>query len=137
MGRPSDYTDEIAEKICNRLADGESLRAICRDEGMPDRTTVRRWLIAQPTFRLQYAQARQDQADSYADRIMDEMAAAQTTESAAVARVRIDALKWLACKLHPRAYGERIGIEHSGEIGLAQLVSRSIEQPAPPAGGAG
>jgi hypothetical protein len=42
-GRPSDYTDDIATAICDRLAKGESLRAICATEGMPDKATVLRW----------------------------------------------------------------------------------------------
>ncbi len=43
-GRPSLYTEALAAKICRRLAEGESLRAICRDKAMPDEATVPRWL---------------------------------------------------------------------------------------------
>jgi hypothetical protein len=41
-GRPSHYSAEIADTICNRLAGGESLRAICANAGMPNRATVSR-----------------------------------------------------------------------------------------------
>ncbi|WP_431196787.1 hypothetical protein [Pseudomonas aeruginosa] len=43
-GRPSDYTPEIAQAICMRIAEGESLRMICRDDSMPDKSTVLRWI---------------------------------------------------------------------------------------------
>ena len=44
MGRPSSYTTEIFEEICERLCTGEPLEAICRDEGMPASRTVHGWL---------------------------------------------------------------------------------------------
>ncbi len=43
-GRPSRYTPELAANFCRRLAEGETLRAICRDPAMPDKATVLRWL---------------------------------------------------------------------------------------------
>ena len=57
-GRPSRYTSELAAVICERLAEGETLRSICRDDKMPDKATVLRWLgdKAKTDFRDQYAQ---------------------------------------------------------------------------------
>jgi hypothetical protein len=52
-GRPPGYSAEIADTICNRLAGGESLRAICADAGMPDRATVSRWLARDEEFRAE------------------------------------------------------------------------------------
>ena len=40
-GRPSLYTYEIAEEICERLAKGETLRSVCRSDHMPDERRVR------------------------------------------------------------------------------------------------
>src|SRR5262249_23209911 len=57
-GRPSTFTQTVADELCRRLADGETLRAICRDPGMPGKTTVMQWLAEQPEFRDQYARAR-------------------------------------------------------------------------------
>ncbi|HET6608852.1 MAG TPA: terminase small subunit, partial [Rhodopila sp.] len=67
MGRPSSFTQEVADAICVRLMDGESLREICAEEEMPDRVTVYRWLQSSEAFRNQYAHARDVQADTYAD----------------------------------------------------------------------
>lgn len=114
MGRPSDFTPEIANEICERLAEGESLRTICLDDDFPDRTTVRRWLAKGATkdapedlvaFRLQYAHARECQAETYAEKIVDD---AMNATDAAIGRLRMDALKWAASKLAPKKYGDKI-----------------------------
>jgi hypothetical protein len=65
-GRPSAYSDKIAETICGRLVDGESLRAICADPAMPARATVFRWLARNQEFRRSYALARQCHAEDFA-----------------------------------------------------------------------
>jgi Bacteriophage Sf6, terminase small subunit-like len=70
-GRPSDYCAEIAMTICDRLADGESLRAICADDGMPNKATVFRWIGRHKDFRDQYAVAREVQADDILDEILE------------------------------------------------------------------
>jgi Bacteriophage Sf6, terminase small subunit-like len=66
-GRAPAYTSEIGLTICERLADGESLRAICSDSGMPDKATVLSWLDSQPAFRDRYALARQMQIEDLVD----------------------------------------------------------------------
>jgi hypothetical protein len=70
-GRPSSYNADIATAICDRLADGESLRSICASEGMPNKATVFRWLGRQNEFRDQYAWAREAQADDILAEIME------------------------------------------------------------------
>jgi hypothetical protein len=67
MGRPTTYSQELADKICERLIDGESLRRISKRPGMPNASTVCRWLAAHEDFREQYARAREAQADTLAD----------------------------------------------------------------------
>lgn len=123
MGRPSDFTPEIANLICERLADGESLRTICRDDDMPDRGTVRRWLASDEEFRRQYAHAREEQGDVYAERVVEE---AMTAEDAATGRLRMDALKWAASKLAPKKYGEKVQQEISGPEGGPVMVVTGV-----------
>lgn len=112
VGRPSSYSEYTANAICERLAQGESLRSICRDPNFPDAVTVWRWLNNYPEFRNQYAQARDRQADSYFDMIIDE---AFSAHDAQIGRLRVDALKWVSSKLAPKRYGDRIEHEHTGE----------------------
>lgn len=130
-GRPSDYSQEIAEAITERLADGESLRSICSDEAMPAKSTVFKWLSQNQGFADQYARAREEQAETLASEIVaiaDEASAkviggegepvAVVFDSTAVARnrLRVDARKWVAAKLKPKVYGDKI--EHGGAVGL-------------------
>lgn len=70
-GRPTKYTPQLASTICERMWNGESLRAICRDDDMPDRVTVLRWCEAHEEFCNQYARAREYLADFYADQCIE------------------------------------------------------------------
>lgn len=118
-GRPSKYTKALAARICQRIAEGESLRKICADPAMPSMFTIFHWLgdESKAEFSKQYAHARDAQADSLADEIVD---IADTEEDPAKARVRVDARKWVASKLKPKKYGDKLTNEHehSGEVTL-------------------
>lgn len=124
MGRPTIFSQQLADIICIRIAEGESLREICRDDDMPERVTIYRWLQADPDFCNHYTRAREDQADTLADEIM---AIADETpdlnpildKHGALIEIqlhsaylqwqkqRIDARKWTAMKLKPKKYGDR------------------------------
>lgn len=110
-GRPSTFSPAIADAICLRLADGESLRTICTAKDMPAKSTVFLWLIKHSVFSDQYAQAREAQAASYADDIVD---IADTEKDPQKARVRIDARKWHASKLAPKKYGDKVALVGGG-----------------------
>ena len=111
-GRPSKYSDELAEKICEKIANGRSLRSICAEDGMPPMKTIYRWLEANEEFRHQYARARDKQADYFAEEII-EIADSAEAESAAVskAKLQIDARKWAASKIAPKKYGDKQEID--------------------------
>ncbi len=72
-GRPSLYTEALAAGFCRRLAEGETLRSVCRDDAMPGKTTVLRWLGDKKNadFRDQYAHARELQADALFDEALE------------------------------------------------------------------
>lgn len=116
-GRPSSYSDEIADRICESLVDGKSLRSICLAEDMPGISTVFRWLASNESFREQYERARDAQADTLADEIIDIaddgsndfMGEDEKYNGDAVARskLRVDARKWVAAKLKPKKYGDK------------------------------
>lgn len=116
VGRPSDYNDAIAEHICSEIASGRSLRSVCRDDGMPDKATVFRWLSKHETFRDQYARAQEDRTAALAEDII-EIADEGNAEDVQRARLRIDARKWLMSKMAPKKYGDKITAEHTGEGG--------------------
>lgn len=110
MGRHSEYTAEMAERICERIADGESLRSICADESMPAKVTVLKWLRQNDDFATHYARAREEQGDAMDEEIL-ETARDVTNENAQAARVKIDALKWRAARLAPKKYGDKLSID--------------------------
>jgi hypothetical protein len=80
---------------------------------------VRKWLRAKPDFVAQYARARQEQADHYADEII-EIADDQSIDPNA-RRVQIEARKWIACKLKPKAYGDRADVTLSGALEIRRI----------------
>jgi hypothetical protein len=111
-GRPSLYSPELAERICQRLADGESLRTICSCADMPSRESVRRWLRDDPDFVAMYARARADQADALWDEAIDKARDATDSASAQCARVFLEATAKLSAKLAPKVYGDKIEANH-------------------------
>lgn len=115
IGRPSTYTPEMANRICEALTEGRTLRSlIASDEGIPGFGTIFRWLEAHADFREQYTRARAVQADVLADEIMD---VGRRHDDPQAARVRVDALKWAASKIAPKKYGERVSHELTGGDG--------------------
>lgn len=139
IGRPSTYSDEMGDHICSRLAVGEPLSKICKDFNYPSLQTVYEWIRKHKVFADNYARSKDDAADSMADDILtiadepipvDEHGRA---DSAIVQqqRLRVDARKWIASKLKPKKYGDRITQEHSGPNGQPiQVVTGVPSTPA-------
>lgn len=124
-GRPSTYTPEISVAICARIAEGESLRSVCRDEAMPSMQTVFNWMGKNPDFVEQYTRAKEASADAHADRIAD--IGEQTLRGKydpQAARVAIDAMKWTASKLKPRKYGDKLELSGDKDAPLTVQVVR-------------
>lgn len=118
-GRPTKYTPELAEEICERLADGASLRSICRDDRMPDASAVVRWALdPEHPFSQQYARAREAQGYAIAERILDLCEAVQGESGidAQRAKVAIDGYKWAAGRMAPKAYGDKQQHEVKSEV---------------------
>lgn len=124
------FDQAIADAICEKIADGESLRSICLSPDMPSKTEVFRWLGAaeNAAFRDQYARAREAQADALFDEIQDiadDGSNDYTTkerpdgseydvfdaEHVQRSKLRIETRKWMAGKLRPKVYGERLAID--------------------------
>lgn len=119
-GRPSLYSDELANRICEALGNGKSLREICEYDGMPDRSTVLRWMGSNEEFATKCARMREGpQAEHVFDSIVeDEKDVRSGAIPPDVARVLISSKQWRASKLAPKKYGDKIGLDHSGGIGI-------------------
>ena len=129
MGRPSNYSQEIVSAICERLANGESLRKICADDDMPAISAVFQWLSLHKEFAEQYARAREVQADTLFDEILeiadngqndtytDENGNIRTDQDViARSRLRVDSRKWMAGKLRPKVYGDKLALGGADDL---------------------
>ena len=135
-----ELTPELADKICEELTEGRSLRSICKDDGMPSIGTVFRWLASNEEFCKQYAHARDAQADTLADDCLDisdnaklDVIKDEVTggfkidgEAVARARLRVDTRKWYAGKLKPKKYGDSTTVKGDAEnpLNLVSIVSK-------------
>lgn len=128
------YSPEVADAICDRLMDGESLRKICASDDMPSKATVLRWLHDDTGgFEAKYTRARAIQFEGEADRILEladicregvkttvkangdvETVTADMIERA---KLQIDTRKWFLSKLVPKKYGDKLQTELSGPGG--------------------
>jgi len=120
MGRPSRYSDETAAEICERIADGQSVKAICSDMHMPCRQAVHEWIASNRNgFGDMFARACEARAEHWADEIVaiaDGVAGCTDNAAVNAARLQIDTRKWIASKLLPRRYGDRIGVDSIGSL---------------------
>ena len=127
-GRPSIYSEELVNTICMRIAEGESLNKICKDDKMPDKATVFRWLVSDQVFCDKYARARELQAETQFDELIDivdqppELSYVKDKDgndvevkfdSSYVAwmKLRVDTRKWTAARMAPKKYGEQKQLE--------------------------
>ena len=122
-GRPSKYSDELVNTICLRIAEGESLNKICKDSDMPDKATVFRWLVSDQVFCDKYARARELQAETQFDELIDivdqppelsyvtgkngeQIEVKFDSTYVAWMKLRVDTRKWTAARMAPKKYGE-------------------------------
>ena len=125
-GRPTKFNQQTADLICMMLSEGLSLRQILKADttgALPAQSTVYEWLLRFPLFAEQYARAREEQADTNADEILeiaDEHPPEYTDEKGRTSldityiqwqKNRIEARKWTAAKLRPKKYGDRMAVE--------------------------
>jgi hypothetical protein len=111
------FADDQIEELLDRTAKGEPLSRICNDPRMPGRRTVYDMIEADEAFAAQFRAARARGVHALADECLD-IADERATDAVQVAdkRVRIDTRLRLAGKWLPREYGDKLDINHSGEI---------------------
>jgi len=126
MARPSIFTKALGDKICHRIAQGESVRKIELDDKMPSGVTIYHWLLdgKHGLFLKQYAQARNIQSErlfeelqEIADGSDDIIRGDDKSDSARVQakKLRVDTLKWRLSKLVPKKYGDKLDLTSDGK----------------------
>ena len=137
-GRPTSYTDEIANKICSQISTShKSLRTICKGDDMPCVATVLNWLNTNEKFLAQYTRAKEEQADYLVEEMLDiaddssndtietERGKVENREWTNRSRLKVDTRKWIASKLKPKKYGDKI--THDGQIGITPISGMEIK----------
>jgi|694.fasta_scaffold06859_22 hypothetical protein len=137
LGAPPKYDQTTRDEICAALAEGRSLRSICRQEGMPSIVLVLRWLREEPAFVTQYVHAREAQADALAEEILEIADNASNDwmeredpenpgfslngEHIQRSKLRVDARKWWASKVAPKKYGDKVEQTLKGEVAVRNV----------------
>lgn len=117
-GRPSDYTPEIADRICQWLAGGQSLRAFCKQDNTPALSTVCLWIVTHDQFSEQYKRAREAAGYAHADEIADIANRVLVGEvDPQAARVAMDGKKWAAERMAPKTHMPQSLINHESPGG--------------------
>ena len=139
MDKLHPVTPEQQTLICERIASGMSMRAICEMNDVPARSTVHEALAIDAKFADQYRRAREIQADLYAAeiieiaddgtrdmRIDDEGNEVVDHDHIARSRLRVDARKWAASKLAPKKYGDKVELSGDAANPIALTGSLNI-----------
>ena len=138
-GRPTKYTKAIADKICEQLAEGRTLREVCKADDMPPEPTVRRWALEdREGFSAHYARAREIGYQAMADELLeisddgrndwmernseDDRGWVANGENMGRSRLRVDTRKWLLSKALPKLYGDKITTTHEAGDTLGELL---------------
>lgn len=133
MGRRSDYSVKLTDEICARIAEGEPLRQICRDEGMPNFSTVYDWLKLHDDFYQRFARAREVGEEAIAQDILDIADDARNDwmekhdrDGKAVgwqvngdhiqrSKLRAEMRLKLLAKWNPRKWADKVDLNHGGQ----------------------
>ena len=121
-GRPTIYSKELIERICEQVSNGKSLRAVCRAKDTPSMSTVMVWLGENDEFSEQYRKATEQREDFHFEEMM-EIADKVLPESAEVAKAKlqIDTRKWVLSRMNPKKYGDKQQMEHSGDVAVNMI----------------
>lgn len=149
-GRPTNYSADLVDLICERIADGESLRSICKDETMPAKSTVFGWLAIpdHEEFRTKYALAREAQTEALVDEMTEiaddgsnDWMERKDAEGAVIgwqengealrrSALRISTRQWIAEKLKPKKYGSKLALtDADGGPLTVNVVQRAERKP--------
>lgn len=125
MARPSIYTQKLADRICEALANGKSLRSVCLEKGIPDMSTIFAWIRTNEEFSKQYARACEERTEALAEEVIDLSDDASSvivgndkSDNARVSaqKLRVDTRRWIMSKMKPKKYGDKLDLTSDGKV---------------------
>lgn len=144
-GRPSEYTQEIADLFCELIANGDSLRTACAAKNMPSPATIFKWMRENDIFLKQYEKATQERTEAMAEELLDIVDDGSNDymvktgkdgseswvlngENIQRSRLRADTRKWLMAKMKPKKYGDKIDVTSDGDKISNNYAQLSVEE---------
>jgi hypothetical protein len=140
IGRPTIYSEKLVARICAELACGKSLRTVCKADDMPSVEAVFSWIHSKPEFAERYARAKAESADAIIEEVIDiaddgtndwmeqfdkdgvSIGWKLNGEHVQRSRLRVDTRKWIAAKMRPKKFGEKVDVEHGATDALSALI---------------
>lgn len=120
------YSDGVADEICERLSNGESLLSICKDDHMPEQGNVYRWIVRHEEFATKYARAREAQAEFLVDELV--AIADNPEEDVQRSKLRLETRRWIAEKLRPKKYGAKLELAGDAEAPLQVVIQKFTDK---------
>lgn len=143
-GRPTKFSQALADQICEQLAMGVSMRTVASDPAMPAMSTLFKWLREHESFSEQYTRAKQESADAMAEDLLDIADdgtndwmeihrgdyTSWTTNGEALqrSRLRVDTRKWLMAKMKPKKYGDKLDVTSDGKALPAPILGGATQE---------
>ena len=145
-GRPSIFTEELAKTICSRIAEGRSVRSICKDDDMPSAVSIYNWLLDddKKEFFKQYARAKDAQAELMFDELLeiaddgsndymtiekgDKSYNVEDREVTNRSKLRVDARKWYLSKVLPKKFGDKMDLTSDGKALPTPILANVIHR---------
>jgi len=126
-GRPTIFTQELGDFICQELAAGKSLTKICKPDAMPSPSSVYGWLRINKEFLDNYTRARADKADYHFEELLD--LSDDVNEDALCltkAKLQIDTRKWAISRMDTKKYGDSAQLRHANHDGTGDVNIQTI-----------
>ncbi|CAM5999261.1 unnamed protein product [Sphagnum balticum] len=135
IGRPTGYSDELADEICARLAEGRSMNSVCSDEDMPNKSIVYRWLMKYEHFRDKYTATLPYRTTAFAEMMLEQAFHERETEQVTIkenekgifrdtkmldnvsrSQLMVNTLQWTLARMAPDKYGDKSEIKQKIDI---------------------
>ena len=125
LGRPSLYSEAVAQRLEDGLKSGMTLTAICQAEGMPDIMTVKGWKRRMPDFGTRLAHARQAGADFLVEDALDRLKNATPGKDGSISVDREVAAhqRWMAARMSPQDWGDKQQVQVSGGVTVQHVTA--------------
>lgn len=140
-GRPTKYTQELADEISEGITLGSSIRTVCKPKHMPAISTFYKWIRTHEEFAKQYARACEERTEAMSEDILDiaddgtndymetdDGRAQYNGDSVQRAKLRVDTRKWLMAKMKPKKYGDKVDVTSDGEKLEGLVIIKNAEK---------